>query len=124
MDVLKTLKFEGYLGTLRIYNTGGGTYDPSTGRAAPKGPTDSIRTCLVLDQLTKTPSRTYGHAGRDQEVNTLVEGAQKWALMDAIGPAPKVQDHLLVADLEYYILNVQVIADRDGPALYILALKI
>lgn len=125
LSIAKTLKSNGVLGIIKTYVTGAGAYDPGTGRMTPRGDdtADSTRAMVLMDQLTKIPSRTYGRSGVTEEVNSQVEGVEKWALIDAIGREPRIQDHIVVGNEEWIVLNVQTIADSSGPVMYILALK-
>lgn len=125
LSVAKTLRSNGILGVIRGYTSGSGAYNPATGTVNPRSnpADDSTRAMMLLDQLAKTPSRTFSHGGSKWEPNTLIEGVEKWALVDATGRAPRIQDRLYDGSEEWYILNVQEIADESGPILYILALK-
>lgn len=125
LSVAKTLRANGTLATLKTFVTGGGAYDPSTGRMTPRGDdtADSVRAVMLLDQLTKTPSRTYGKSGVTETVNSDIEGVEKWCLMDATSRVPRIQDHVVVGADEWHILNVQTVADKTGDVMYILALK-
>lgn len=125
LSVAKTLRLKGEQAILKSYVTGGGSYDPTTGTARPRGNflADSKRSVILMDQLTKTPSRSYGSTGGTDEINTLIEGVQKWVLMDAMGRPPRMQDHLVTDDDEWHIINVQTTADQTGPVLYVLAVR-
>ncbi len=116
----KTLKASGGHITLVPYSTGGGRYDPATGETVSKSSDGVIRVGALFDSLRKIPIKTFG---QQDGVDTEVEGAQKWLLMDAIGIEPKVRYRVIVGIDTYTVLNVQVVADADGPVIYILALR-
>lgn len=124
LSVAKTLKRHGSLGILRAFITGAGSYNPGSGKveSANEPSADSTRAMVLLDQMTKTPSRSYGGAGVTEVANTLVEGVEKWCLMDAIGREPRIQDHVVVGGNEWHILNIQTQSDKTGPVLYVLAM--
>lgn len=118
-NVVRTLKRTGTPVILRSVPVSG-VYNPLTGGVITSPPTDDERYALLLDMLTSRPLVGFG---KSTHLNTDVDGVKKWALLDADGCAPKVQDDLIDASSIYKILNVQTVSDASGAVLYVLALR-
>lgn len=120
LSVLRTLRENGILVTLAAKGNTAGRYDPNTGLMSQGTVSNPTRAAMLMDQLTHTHNSEFGHR---REKGTLIDGVDKWMLMDAIGREPTVNDAVFVGDEEYEIVNVQSTIDKDGPCLYTLALK-
>ena len=98
-------------------------YDAGEGSVNPEGAdgvNDVPRTALLLDMLTSRPLSGFGHM---DGLKSDIEGVRKWAFMDGVGLVPKVQDQVYANFVGYNVLNVQTIADKDGPIVHVLALS-
>jgi hypothetical protein len=121
--VLKSLRKYGQNVTLRQYSVGGGEYDSNTQTASIRGgpSTDSVRKGLVTDQPGTRIGPQYG---TNLKPNTLIQDGEKWVYVDAIGVAPKIQDHMIVNGVEYNIADVQVTAPGGIAVFYLLVLRL
>lgn len=122
-NVLKSLTKFGQNITLRQYSVGGSDYDPATQgtTTAMDTYTDTIRKGLVTDQPGTRIGPQYG---TNMKTNTLIQDGEKWLYVDAIGVAPKVQDHMLVNGVEYAIADVQVTGPGGIPLFYLVVLRL
>lgn len=119
-EVKKTLKKDGTQIILIPHSTGSGRYNPATGGLNKSTASDQeIRIGVLLDSLRRYQSIQFGQT---DNINTEVEGAEKWLMLDAVGREPKVRDRVNAAGTVYSIINSQVIS-KGEPVLYILALK-
>lgn len=105
--------------TLRRYQAGGGTYDPSTG-VTTTGTLNESRKAVVNDPPGNRIGPSYG---RQLQNGTLVQDDDKWMYMDASGPAPRPQDHVIVQGFEFTIIDVQMIGPGGVPVVYLLAVR-
>lgn len=111
--------------TLRSYSAGTGSneYDPNTGTGTPLGLTgtyDTTRKALITDQPGSQIQRKFGQS---LEKDTLIETGEKWLYLDANGIAPDLQDHIIINNIDYSIVDVQVTGPGNIPVLYLLVLK-
>ena len=106
--------------TLRRYNVGSSIYDPTTGIATPVAVTDTTRKALITEQPGQRIGPQYGAT---LQKGSLVQEADKWIYMDANGPAPALQDHVIFNDIDYNIVDVQETAPGGIPLLYLLVLR-
>ncbi len=123
-SVIRALTRNGRSVTLRPYTTSNGGYDPSTGSISTPGASGSAdvsRKILIMDQLFNKPTRDHGESFLP---DTLIEGIDKWAFMDANGVDPKIQDRVIDGSTDYGVMRVWTIADKDGSILHTLALKV
>lgn len=108
---------------LRSYTPGGGGgYNPSAGRATANSQPkfkDSTRKGVVVDAPLNRVGPQYG---QKMEEGTLIPQNNKWMYMDASGPAPRLQDHVIIAGIEYGIDNIQTMNPAGTPLLYTLVL--
>lgn len=114
---LRMLKKYGMAVTLR--RTSVGDYDTSTLGATVQS-NDSTRNVLKLDQPGSQIAQRFGH---NFEKETLRERNEKWAYMDADGPAPQLQDRVIMEGIEYVIQDVQAIGPAGINVLYQLVLR-
>ena len=120
---LKMLTKYGVSVTLRPYSVGASDYSPSTGVASPSGPDgsyDGVRKGLLTDQPGSQIQRKFGQTLQE---NSLVQSSEKWLYLDANGPAPRVQDHIVYDSVTYTIIDSQVTAPGGTPLFYLLVLK-
>lgn len=110
--------------TLRVFTPGGGgSYDPNTGTAVansqPKTK-DTTRSGLVVDAPQNRVGPQYGTNFKE---NTLIQDHNKWMYMDADGPAPTLQDFVVLNNVQLKIYDVQVIGPGAVPLLYLLVMR-
>jgi hypothetical protein len=121
--VLKSFTKYGQDIILRQYSVGGGEYDPQTQTASVSGgtPTNTTRKGLVTDQPGTRIGPQYGTNAKQ---NTLIQDGEKWVYIDAIGPAPKIQDHVILGGIEYAVADVQVTGPAGIPVFYLVVLRL
>lgn len=122
-SALRLLTTYGQPVTLRKFSVGGGGYDPNSGTAAASAfanPIDSIRYGITTDAPGKRVGPQYGVT---LEAGSLIQDTDKWVYMDANGPAPALQDHLIVDGLEYVIIDVQLTKPGTKALMYLLVLR-
>lgn len=117
-NVSKALTKNGQSVILRQYSVGGGDYDPATQTTSPTMDSyiDFVRKALTTDQPGTRIGPQYG---TNMQKGTLIQDSEKWMYLDAAGPAPRMQDHMIIQNIEYSIVDVQV-ADPGGIPLYYL----
>lgn len=119
--VLKQLTKYGRNVTLRQYFIGG-DYDPATQKASSVASTvDSIRKALVTDQPSKRIGPQYGV---NLKAGSLIQDGEKWVYLDAKGSPPKIQDHMIIGEVEYAIVDVQSISPGEVPVVYLVVLRL
>lgn len=114
---LRMLKKYGMPVTLR--RTSVGNYDTST-LGATVQTNDSIRNILKLDQPGSQIAQRFGS---NYENDTLRERNEKWAYMDANGPAPQLQDRVIIEGIEFVILDVQAVGPSGVNVIYQLVMR-
>lgn len=119
--VLQSLTKYGQSITLRQYSVGGSDYDAATQSTSLPIPVDSIRKGLITDQPGTRIGPQYGS---NQKANTLIQEGEKWLYVDAIGPAPRVQDHIIVSGVQYCIVDVQVTGPGGIPLFYLVVCRL
>lgn len=116
---LKLLTKFGQDVTLRQFSPGGGGgYNTGTGKVvanAQPGSNDLIRKAVIVDAPQNRIGPQYG---TNMKKDTLIQDITKWAYMDANGPAPRVNDKLIVRGIEYVIINVQEHNPGGTPLMY------
>ncbi len=117
-SVLRTIKKAGSPVVLRSVPVSA-DYDPVTG-AMSSSSVDSTRYAVLLDMLTGRPQLGFGSLNL---LNTDIDGVRKWALMDAVGHLPKVQDKVVNGETLYEVINVQSVSVKNLDVMYVLALK-
>ena len=122
-SALRLLTTYGQPVTLRKFSVGGGGYDPNTGAAAASAysnSVDTIRYAITTDAPGKRVGPQYGAT---LEAGSLIQDSDKWVYMDANGPAPLLQDHLIADNLEYVIIDAQTIKPGTKTLMYLLVLR-
>lgn len=121
--VLKSFTKYGQDIILRQYSVGGGEYDPATQTASVSGGTvtNTTRKGLVTDQPGTRIGPQYGV---NVKKNTLIQDGEKWVYVDAIGPAPKIQDHMIISGVEYAVVDVQVTGPGGIAVFYLVVLRL
>lgn len=120
---LRLLKKYGQPVVLRRYSQGGSDYNPSTGRAAPKGANgsnDMTRFAVPTDAPGKRVGQQYGAT---IEANSLIQDTDRWMYMDANGPKPTQQDHIIYQQTNFSIIDVQEINPGGIPLLYLIVIR-
>lgn len=120
-NVTRSLTKYGQSVTLRQYSVGGGNYDPASQSATLPTPIDSIRKGLVTDQPGTRIGPQYG---TNQKANSLIQDGEKWLYVDAMGPAPRMQDQMIVNGVMYTIADVQVTGPGGIPLFYLVVLRL
>lgn len=120
--VAKKLGVYGMSVTLRQYHEGSGEYDPSTlsvpAQAAP--PVDTMRKALITEQ---PGSRIGPQYGTNTKKDTLIQDAEKWIYMDALGVRPRPNDKVIVSGVEFTIADVQETAPGGTALFYLVVLR-
>jgi len=110
--------------TLRQYTFGGGDYDPSQGEATPNppasAPVDSTRYGITIDAPGKKIDPKYG---QNWAPNTSIINTDKWMYLDANGPRPSLQDHIIIAGTEFSIIDIQETKPSTTAMMYLLVLR-
>lgn len=119
-NIQKKLTKYGQSVTLRQFSLGGSDYDPATQTATLPASVDNIRKALVADQPATRMGPQYGV---NLKTNTLITDTEKWLYLDAIGPAPRMQDQVLLNGSFFTIVDVQVTSPAGIPLFYILVLR-
>lgn len=115
---LRMIKKYGMPVTLRRQSVG--TYDPST-LGATVQTNDSTRYLLKLDQPGSQIAQRFGN---NYEKETLRERNEKWAYMEATnGPAPQLQDHIIMEGVEFVLVDVQAVGPSGVPVIYQLVMR-
>lgn len=120
---LRMLTKYGRTVTLRPYSVASSDYNPSTGQGAPAGEDgsfDTIRRALETDQPGTQISQRFGDTLQN---GTLVQSNDKWLYMDAVGAEPHLQDHILMDNINYMIINVQTTKPSGLAVFYLLVLR-
>lgn len=120
-NVMRSLTKYGQSVTLRQYSVGGGNYDPASQSAMLPTPIDSIRKGLVTDQPGTRIGPQYG---TNQKANSLIQDGEKWLYVDAMGPAPRMQDQMIVNGIMFTIADVQVTGPGGIPLFYLVVLRL
>jgi hypothetical protein len=102
--------------------TGGGAYNPGTGKAVSIGTaySDSTRNAIVVDAPENRIGPQYGTNLKD---GTLIQDADKWIYMDANGPDPRIQDLIIFDNVKYKIFNIQSVNPAGIPLIHLIGLK-
>jgi hypothetical protein len=121
-NVAKKLAQYGRSVTLRQYPVGASQYNPSTLTVSIAGttPTDTIRKALITEQPGTRIGPQYG---TNTKPNSLIQDAQKWIYMDALGARPKPNDKVILDSVSYTITDVQETAPGGVPLFYLLVLN-
>jgi hypothetical protein len=109
--------------TLRQVATGGGDYNPLTGQTTGvglDGAFDSYRKGLPTDPPGNRIGSQYGQT---LEKGNLIQDNDKWVYIDANGPAPRLQDHVIVQGIEYVTIDVQMVSPGGTPIIYLVVLR-
>ena len=114
---LRMIKQYGMLVTLRRQSVG--LYDTATLGATVES-NDTQRYMLKLDQPGSQIAQRFG---ANFEKETLRERNEKWGIMDANGPAPQLQDRIIMEGIEYVLLDVQVLGPNGTPVFYQLVMR-
>ena len=104
-SALKTLTKKGQDVTRRSYTVG--TFDPLT----------SIATTVTVDTIRKGVLLDF-KVGEALAKNELIQGGDKRLLLDAVGPAPTLQDHFLIQGIEYVVKSVGEVNPAGTPIIY------
>lgn len=100
----------------------GGDYDPATQTASSVASVvDTVRTALVTDQPSKRIGPQYGV---NLKAGTLIQDGEKWVYLDAKGAPPKIQDRMVIGEVEYAIVDVQSISPGEIPVVYLVVLRL
>jgi hypothetical protein len=121
-SVQKTLARYGQSVTLRRYSVGGGDYRPGNQVANLAGgaPVDSIRKALVTEQPGTRIGPQYGVNLKE---GTLIQNAEKWLYMDAIGIEPRPNDKVIINGVEFMVVDVQGTAPGGTVLFYLIVLR-
>jgi len=114
---LRMIKQYGMPVTLRRQSVG--NYDPST-LGATVQTEDSTRYMLKLDQPGSQIAQRFGS---NFEKETLRERNEKWGYMDANGPAPQLQDRIIMEGIEYTLQDVQMCGPGGKVVFYQLVMR-
>ena len=108
--------------TLKQYTVGGGDYNVATGKANPTTSiaTSTIRKAIISDAPGKRIGPQYGVT---REKNSLIQDTDKWIYLDANGAAPRLQDHIILDDIEFTIIDVQTSKPGGLALMYLLVLR-
>jgi hypothetical protein len=102
------------------YGSGGGSYDPSSGVAAPPPVLNIQRRCIITDQAG---TRINPKDGQTLQDGTLIQGGDKWIYLATDGPPPLLQDHLIVKGIEYVIKDIQTTGPGGTDILYLIVIR-
>lgn len=116
----KALRKRGRPVTLRQYSASGGDYDPNTGKVTLASFIDTTRYALEADQPGSQIARRFGMT---REAGTLMQNKNKWIYLDATGPQPLVQDHLIFDGIDYVIVSSQATNPGGIDLLYLIVLE-
>lgn len=114
---LRMIKKYGMPVTLRRQAVG--SYNTST-LGATIQTDDSIRYLLKLDQPGKQIAARFGN---NYEKNTMRERNEKWAYMEASGPAPQLQDKIIMEGIEFTIIDLQGVGPSGVDVIYQLVMR-
>lgn len=121
-SVAKKLATYGQSVTLRQYPEGSGDYDPSTLSVPTQAsqPVDTVRKALVTEQ---PGSRIGPQYGTNTKADTLIQDAEKWIYMDALGVRPRPNDKVAIANVEFTVADVQETAPGGIPLFFLVVLR-
>lgn len=121
-NTAKTLAKYGRSVLLRQFPEGVGNYDPSSlSMTSPSSEAvETTRKALITEQPGTRIGPQYG---TNTKADTLIQDAQKWIYMDAIGPRPNPNDKVVLDLYEYTVTDVQETSPGGTPLFYLVVLN-